>query len=993
MTTFTDLPLFSSFPDHKFTANSLAIFNKRYYQGSETHPHEVFQRVAQALADVEKDYNASDAEVLETCDLFFTIMKKGLALPAGRTLKNAGSDSRLVSNCIVLHIEDSMESIFSTLMNAALLQKAGSGLGFPFHKLRPAGFDTRESQGIASGPVSFLRMYDHAFGIVKQQNRHGANMAVMRVDHPDILEFVDCKRKEGDIKNFNISVSLTNAFLMAVERKDTTSWKCTWNGKLYLPREVDRTSGIVTKPIIMTAEQLFHRIAFSAWRNGEPGFLFPDTINKSNPLPGLGPLEACNPCLTADSWVTTSDGPRQIKQLVGIAYTLPSMIAPTETAHALKGFFSKGIKPVYHLKTTEGLTATLTSNHRLLTSSGWKEADKLEVGEKLYIDLTHPNKWSGAGTEDEGYLVGLVVGDGYLKDRTALICLWDTEESVTTIKEKVSTILLEHMGHVPTWSRIEDRHEWRISSSWLHDLCASFGVVRGSKTPKELIEGTSSAFYCGFLRGFFDCDGSPQGSSGKNGFTVRLSQSDEETLQVVQRMLLRLGIRSSIYRRREAGQRPLPDGKGSKLYECKVCYEVVISGRSTQVYAERIGFVREHKAAKLLHSLEERKRTWYRESPFVMFASLEMAGEAEVFTTTVYTDEHAYGAQGFIHRNCGEQNLHDGDVCNLGSINLGPFVVKRRPPTSQDNWSSYVDWHALDKTTRTMVRMLDNVIDRTSHPVEHVNTTFRNNRRIGLGIMGFSGMLYRLRIGYNTKQGREVADSVMEFIQESAVAESKLLGEKKGSFSNIHLSIYAGSVRRNAALTNIAPTGTTSMALDVGSGLEPEYALAYYKKVMNGTQMRYVNEELLYNLKEVGKDSDEILDMIIRSGTVQKCPDVPEWIRQVFVTSMDILPLHHVAMQAVFQRYVCNSISKTCNAPNSATIQDVCDIILEAWRSGCKGCTVYRDGSRTEQVLNLNTSLPTIPTLEECPSCTTPTLIRREGCISCAQCDYAKCQA
>lgn len=219
--------------------------------------------------------------------------------PAGRTLANAGGPTRLVSNCIVLHVEDSMSHIFQTLNEAALLQQAGSGLGFPFHMLRPAGSITKKSYGQASGPVSFLHVFNTAFGVIKQNGRSGANMGVLSVDHPDILEFIHCKDVEGSIKNFNISVGLTDKFMAAVESNDSTPWMCSWNGEEMAPRRVHRDANytlVSIEPVQMTAREIFMEIVDSAWKTGEPGCVFLDTVNHVNPLPGLGRIESCNPC-------------------------------------------------------------------------------------------------------------------------------------------------------------------------------------------------------------------------------------------------------------------------------------------------------------------------------------------------------------------------------------------------------------------------------------------------------------------------------------------------------------------------------------------------------------------------------------------------------------------------------------------------------------------------------------------------------------------------
>lgn len=287
-----------------FTLNALRVIAKRYLQldaeGNviET-PEEMYRRVAVSLAKIEERYGKNEVEVQQWADAFYDVLSSFEFTPAGRTITNAGAATPVVANCIVLHFEDSMESIFATLRDAALLQQQGSGLGFAFHLLRPAGLKAKRTQGRSSGPVSFLNVYNTAFGVIQQQNRHGANMAVMRVDHPDLLDFIHCKEQEGSIVNFNISVGLTDAFMQAVDSNDQNPWMCEWKGVPMYPRRVKRNNRGIVEEIIeekMTAREVFDEIIAGAWNNGEPGVVFLDEVNRTNPVPGLGRLETCNPC-------------------------------------------------------------------------------------------------------------------------------------------------------------------------------------------------------------------------------------------------------------------------------------------------------------------------------------------------------------------------------------------------------------------------------------------------------------------------------------------------------------------------------------------------------------------------------------------------------------------------------------------------------------------------------------------------------------------------
>jgi len=658
-----------------FTLNALQIVAKRYLvideQGNiAENPEDMFERVAHVLAEVERQYGKNNQEIQQHYQKFLEVLMNFEFTPAGRTLANAGGPTRVVSNCIVLHPQDSMESIFQTLKEASLLQQAGSGLGFPLHLMRPAGYRTTKSRGVASGPVSFLKVYNEAFGVIKQQNRHGANMAVMRVDHPDILEFIHCKEKEGEIRNFNVSVGLTNKFMEQVKNNSKEPWVCEWNGKMAKPRRIYRNNNYIVAKVgeaTITAREIFQEIIECAWKNGEPGCVFLDKVNDTNPVPGLGRIEACNPC--------------------------------------------------------------------------------------------------------------------------------------------------------------------------------------------------------------------------------------------------------------------------------------------------------------------------------------------------------------------GEQFLHDGDVCNLGSINLEKFAKNGK-----------VDYERLREVTRQAVRMLDNVIDLSDFPVEKVNVTFRGNRRIGLGIMGFADLLYLIRVPYNSQEGFATAERVMKCIRDAAHKISQELATEKGVFPNWEKSIFKqrGIKMRNAALTNIAPTGTISMIFDVSGGVEPYFALAYHKSNILGGEFKlyYANKHLQKVLEEHGLYREDIMERITQDGTLQHIPEIPEQVKRVFVTAMDISAEDHIRMQAAFQKYCDNAISKTVNFPNSATKEDVLQGYILAWQMGCKGCTVYRDGSRNIQILNLNkgrevkksidmmpeailqqvayvhTSAPSsapqmIPhreglTKQEiiasglCPECSN-TIQVSEGCYTCMSCGFSAC--
>lgn len=646
------------------TRNALKVLEKRYLKRDKNGncietPQDMFRRVADTIASGDLEFGKTSKDVQNLSDRFYSAITHRYFMPNSPTLMNAGRDLGQLAACFVLPIDDSLESIFETIKNTALIHQSGGGTGFSFSRLRPKNSVVRSTMGVSSGPVSFMEVFNAATEAVKQGGtRRGANMGILRVDHPDIIEFINCKSDNNKLNNFNISVAITDKFMEAY-----------LNGKDY-DLINPQNNEIVGR---MDAGAVFDLIIDSAWKNGEPGIVFIDKMNKDNPTPQIGKIESTNPC-----------------------------------------------------------------------------------------------------------------------------------------------------GEVPL----------------------------------------------------------------------------------------------------------LP-------------YE----------------------------------------------------------------------------------------ACNLGSINLGLMV-------KEQNGEFVVDWDLLENTVRTAMRFLDNVIVVNNYPLPQISEMVQNNRKIGLGVMGWADMLMQMGIAYNSEEGTSLATDIMSFIDYVSKTESVELAKERGCFNNFKGSVYedshyfskkfAGKTSqkvndkmwaqldkdvqkyglRNATTTCIAPTGTISMIAGASGGIEPLFGLVFSRLIMDGTELLEVNPVFEKYMKTHGLYTEKLMNKIAKCGSVAHIEELPDEVKRIFVTAHDISPYWHVKMQAAFQQFTDNAVSKTVNFIESATREDIKKTYILAYKNNLKGITVYRNNSRQFQPMNLEKAKKTIeikpiepsedynPTGEiktvKCPECGAE-IKMAEGCFICLNCGYSGC--
>ncbi len=934
----------------------------------ETDPAQMMDRVAAGIAATE---GTPELQAAWT-ERFRWLLDDFKFVPAGRILTAAGTTQALTYyNCYVIPSpRDSRGGIIETLRQMTEIMSRGGGVGINISSLRPRQAYVKGVNGRSSGAVSWGALYSFVTGLIEQGgSRRGALMLILNDWHPDVLEFISSKRTAGKITNANISVGLSDKFMDAVKADgdwdlmfpDTSlpDYDELWDGDI--DKWVAEGRAVVPYKTVK-AREIWDAIIESAWSSAEPGVFFRERYNKMSNSWYFSPIISTNPCVTGDTRIYTNKGLIRARDLFDdeteIEATIDGRFGLEQTTTPATRVFMTGTKPVFRVQTREGYYVRATADHRFMTARGWVEAQNLRVNERIHI-LNRKGGFGTQGSLEVGRVLGWVVGDGTVKSDEVVLSFFGEEKQ--TLAPMFSTYVNDLVAPLTTRTRvypvgvtqIQERDEARVTSQRLYALATEYGLAeKKHRVPEAVFQG-SEEMQRGFLQALFTADGSFQ-DGGEKGGSVRLAANELELLEGVQQLLMNFGIASRIYRnRRAAGYRMLPDANRElRQYWCEAQHELAISKHNMNVFADEIGFLMPYKQDALVDYTTRGQRGTYSESFVARVESVTADGVEEVFDLTEPAT-HSFVGNGFVVHNCGEQGLPAYGVCNLGAINLAKFY---------DGARDDVDWEALDKAVRYATRFLDNVIDGTPYFFEENEKQQLGERRVGLNNMGLAELMIRLGIRYGSDASVRFIDKLYSFIARASYETSAELAAEKGAFPQFEAEKFLQSgfmksmpedVRRkvrkhgirNVTLLTQAPTGTTGTMVNTSTGIEPFFSWVYYRKSRLGLHEEQV--PLVKEWRDAHPDAKELPDY--------------------FVTAMELSPEEHVKVQAAIQRWVDSSISKTANLPNSYTLEQTRDLYQYMYDLGCKGGTVYRDGSRDEQVLMLKPEDKQVPVVEDEP--------------------------
>lgn len=764
-------------------------------------------------------------------------------------------------------------------------------------------------------------------------------MGILDCDHPDIQNFIDFKARpnaknerlyyelkaklenrdlarqvvdiliDNQLTHFNISVGLTDDFMEAViEDKD---WNLT-----------SRVDGTIVKTI--KAKDLMRQIAESAWRSGDPGVIFLDKHEAANMTPYLGKIRATNPCFHGDMQLLTSNG---YKDFFSLALAEePVTLINAEGEESIGKVWYSGKKDIVELRLSNGNKIKSTPDHVYkLVDGGFDQAQNLK-GKQLHPYINKPE------VDDIFAIYGFAQGDGNLTRLNSYLHkgmelnIGKKDQEILALLDDYSYEYVKHGERTVYVQRLKDE---------------LISLKFSAKTlPERMFPETYDAWgvyeKAGFLRGCFSANGCVN-NRGRITYKSTCKEFINKLKDVLQRDF---AIDSYITTNKS---HPVEFSNGT--YVIKESYDLNISRFDEKVrFFNRINFIQSYKTELLAECL-------FDMAPYV--TSIKEDGQSDVYDFT--EPKTNWGVvEGFVVHNCAEIGLLPYEPCCLGSINLAAMVEDGQLSEKKLAW-----------TVTMAIRFLDDVHTINKTPVEKVNEAARQTRRLGLGVLGWADTLVKLGIPYDSAKALELAEEVMKSIDAVAWGTSQYLAEERGPFEayqkdnivSISPNISNDLPLRNVAVTAIAPTGSISLLCDVNSGIEPFFLINYTRYVTEGVgnvikdRIVEVNPHVEDFIKEniiLESERQEIRDYIKENGSYPE----NSYGADIFKTAGEISWKAHIDMQAAFQKWTSNAVSKTINMPNSATVEDIENAYIYAWQAGLKSVALYRDGSKSFQILN-----------------------------------------
>jgi ribonucleotide reductase alpha subunit len=948
-------------------------------------PTDMHWRLAREFARMESKYPNPMSE-LEIFNLFSDEDDDsfGSLIPQGSPMSAIGNpfQTQTPANCYVIPSPlDSYGGIMRTDQQFAQIMKRRGGVGTDISTLRPNKSPARNAARSSTGITSFMERFSNTCNEVGQGGRRGAEMLTVSVHHPDIFDFVRIKRDLKKVTGANISVRLSDEFMEAV--RDGGKVQLRFPVGKNVPHEIET---------YVDAKELWDEIITSAWSCAEPGLLFWDQIIRESPADiysdfGFETL-ATNPCVTEDTWVLTKEGPRQVKTLLGRTFEAQLSVGAFPSTE--EGFFHTGKKPVFLVKTHRGYAVKATADHKVLTLQGWKTVSELSDTDSIVVEQHTNFSWGPTGEFDVGWLLGSLFGDGNLEvSGTANLDYWGgsryqmRDAAVGRLRANFACRSDLGIGE----GQVEyDRVRVRSAALYMHAVeLGMFDPQTREKVISPQLEIGSSSFCAGVLSGWFDADGGVQGIHEK-GFSIRLGSSKLAALYAAQRMLSRLGILSTVYpERRPAGSRSLPDGRGGyKDYICEADHELTITGKSMRVFADRVGFTDPEKRASLEQVFSEYKNGPYAERWSSRVVEILPLGEEDVYDAQIF-GEHAFDANGLHVHNCGEIPKCAYDSCRLLVNNLRKFVRNAYTP------QAFFDFDGYRETVIKAMRLMDDLVDLDIEAIDKILTKVNDDpepdevkaverelwqnirrmaemgRRTGLGPTALGDTLAALGVRYGTPEAVDWTERLYKAQCLAAYRGSITLAKERGAFSIFDWEREKDHVflkrvldadptleadwkkygRRNIAILTTAPTGSVSIMTQTTSGCEPAFMLWYTRrKKINPSDFNArvdFTDAMGVKWQEYKVYHHGFKEwMAVTGKTEADVEESPYWK----ATSADVDWVMKVDMQAAAQRWIDHSISSTTNMPREATKELVSEVYMRGWTSGCKGLTVYRDGSR-----------------------------------------------